>query len=354
MVIDADGLDTIESYVWSGEGLDDDDDGGQVRWTAPEPDQETDYTLTVTVTDDQDETATATATVTVTIANSPPTVTLTADRTSVRTSETVRLTATVTDTDGLNTIASYVFNGEGTFGLRNGSEIDWTAPSSPTQDTDYTLTVTVTDLDGASGSDTVTISVEADVAPTVELEASRETVAALRKITLTARAVDPNGLDTLEYEWDSGGSGTFQRATDRTKIDWIAPSPSAETEYTLGVTVTDDRGATANDSVTITVEPQSIDPARPVVTVSTAENEVRLDTSVNEGESVDLFVLVTAGTPEEGASVGYSIGTPDERALGSREETCSDYEHVEGRLDLAREQHETQDQAADKDRQLRR
>ena len=69
---------------------------------------------------------------------------------------------------------------------------------------------------------------------------------------------------------------------------WRAPSPPSDSDYTLFATVTDEEGATAEDSVTISVgareEVEADDNEPPTVTLAAAASTVR------EGKSLTLTV----------------------------------------------------------------
>ena len=84
--------------------------------------------------------------------------------------------------------------------------------------------------------------------PTVSIVTVGRTVDAGGVIALTATASDPDGtIDT--YAWT--GSGYFVDA-GMAATDWQAPYPSAQTGYTLTLTVTDNDGNMAADTVMMT------------------------------------------------------------------------------------------------------
>jgi len=84
--------------------------------------------------------------------------------------------------------------------------------------------------------------------PTVRARCEPCTVEVGASSTVTADAQDPDG-DTLTYRW-SAPTGTFRNAADR-QTPWTAPQQEGAVPVT--VTVSDGRGGTASDSVTIQV-----------------------------------------------------------------------------------------------------
>ena len=84
--------------------------------------------------------------------------------------------------------------------------------------------------------------------PTVKARCEPCTVEVGRTSTVTADASDPDG-DALTYKW-SAPAGTFARGTDR-QTPWTAPMQEGPVQVT--VVVSDGKGGTASDSVTIQV-----------------------------------------------------------------------------------------------------
>ena len=324
---------TIESYTWSGEGTftarGAEGKSPRVDWTAPSADG--DYQLTVRVTDNAGGTATDSVVITVTgTDNIAPTVRLSASSRRIEAGGETSLTASAEDTDG--TIASYAWSEEndaGTFTARGpmdqSARVDWTAPS-PDADSEYTLSVTVTDNEGGTASATVEVTVgnAGNEPPTVSLTAAETEVEAGEKIRLTASATDDGTISS--YEWS--GKGAFNTTRTKGVVDWIAPSPAAETAYELKVTVIDSGGASASATVTVTVG-AAANPLPMVIVPASA--------SAAEGETTTIELSVTE-RPPSGASIGYRIGDETERARTEGSErgvgACRDYEHKSGTLSL--------------------
>ena len=247
--------------------------------------------MTATAIDDDGATTSVSATFTVVIkyVNAPPTVALEASATTAAGGEVVRLTAEADDRDGR--ITSYAWSGDGTFTERGpegeSPRADWTAP---TVDGDYVLTVTVTDDAGctARASVTVTVTGTDNSAPTVRLRASKTRIGPGVKISLTAEAADSDG--TIEsYTWseeDDAGTFTSRGPMDQSaRVDWTAPSPDTDSEYTLSVTVTDDSGGTATASRKVSVTKVGNKP--PTVSLTATKTEVEA------GEKIRLTATAT-------------------------------------------------------------
>lgn len=284
------------TYAWSGPGSFSPADGATTTWTAPTPGSEATYTLTVTVADPTGDTGSASVDITVAGPdNTAPTVTLSADETSVEIGDDVTLTATATDADG--TIESYAWSGEGTF-TGSGATVTWTAPSSR-NDKVYALQVTVTDDDGATAGAATAISVAgANQLPTVTVAASATKVASGGQITLTATAADPDG-SIRAYWWT--GEGRFE--AHEHEATWFAPEPETATSYTLTVTTEDNERARASASVEVRVgaRPRGPENEAPTVTLRASR------TSVTGGREVTLTATATDDGGVENLSFRWDV-----------------------------------------------
>ncbi len=159
-------------------------------------------------------------------------------------SEMVTLTGSGSDADG--TIETYEWT-EGTTVLGDTGSItrDFIVGV-------HTVTLTVTDNEGASGSDQVVITVKANQPPTAN--AGPDQIVndsddnGSEMVTLTGSGSDADG--TIEtYEWTEGTTVLGDTASIMREF--------SVGEHTVTLTVTDNGGATASDTVTITVSPPS-------------------------------------------------------------------------------------------------
>jgi hypothetical protein len=219
---------------------------------------------------------------------------------SVDEGATVELSGSGTDSDG--NVVSYSWLQEaGTVvtitnaGLANASFI---APAVSASE-DLIFRLTVTDDDGATGSDTVSVTVN-DVpipppnqAPTADAGADRA-VDEGATVRLTGTGADIDG--TIEaYSWQqiSGWAVVITNA-DRAIASFTAPVVEATQELTFRLTVTDDDGATGSDTATITVNDTPPANTAPSVTIDQPADDAAFVSS-------DTIVLAaTATDPEDG------------------------------------------------------
>ena len=117
---------------------------------------------------------------------------------------------------------------------------------------DYEVQVRATNSAGDSNYSASGIARTSNVNPTVTIDTLDHIVESGEVVNLRARAADAGGGMIASYLWSGGGGGVF---SDNTIIDpiWTAPTLGIQTMLMLRLTVTDDDGAEAFDSIVITV-----------------------------------------------------------------------------------------------------
>jgi cytochrome c len=200
------------------------------------------YMATVTVKDP--EGATGTAGVEIIVTNPPgnqaPTVAAAGDPTAGKPPLAVQFSAAGSDPDGDSLTYAWDFGDGGKSFVQNPSHT-YTAAGT------YTATVTVSDSRGGTATDTVVVTV-GNQAPTVDLTATPTSGTAPLTVSFSATGSDPDG-DALTYVFDFGEGKPTKPGSARTATHKYAKAGV----YTAKVTVTDTGGATATDSVQITV-----------------------------------------------------------------------------------------------------
>ncbi len=143
-----------------------------------------------------------------------------------------------TDAEGTPLFFSWSANGAP---LDNGPQLFTTlAPGT------HIVTLTVTDQQGLSGTDTMTLTVEAPNAPPVADAGPDQTVSNHQRVLLDGTgSSDPDG-DALIYSWEYTGTTIARTATTE-----VGPFLFARTD-TFTLTVTDPDGASSSDTVVIT------------------------------------------------------------------------------------------------------
>ena len=126
-----------------------------------------------------------------------------------------------------------------------------------TGDTSLTFELTVT-AGGASATDAVSVTIQADNDPPTADAGSDQTVAEGTAVTLAGSGMGPEG-EALSYAWrQSGGSPTVALTGASTATPtFVAPELIGDTSLTFELTVTAG-GASATDAVAITVLPRSL------------------------------------------------------------------------------------------------
>lgn len=236
-----------------------------------------DYLVTLTVTDNQGATAVQTTTINVSEdPNLSPTAEFDADPISGSAPLAVTFDGSASsDVDG--TIAGYAWNfGNG----QNGSgptppAVTYALPGT------YTATLTVTDNRGATGTAvrTITVSPPPNQSPVPNVSAAPSSGNAPLLVQLSsAGSSDADGAIT-GYSWNFGNGNSSTSPNPQA----VYNSPGV---YTVSLTVTDNQGATAIQSTTVTVSPANQPPV-PHIVATPLSGSAPLNVSVNGGGSID-------------------------------------------------------------------
>jgi PKD repeat protein len=265
---DADG--TIASYEW------DFGDGGSSTDAEPlyEFDTAGTYEVTLTVTDDDGATDTASVTISV-VDNVAPTA-----------------SAQVSPANGKAVFTTFEFDGAGSADSDGTIEsYEWDFGDGITSSSVspshvyaaagvYEATLTVTDDNGATDTDSVTVTVVDNVAPTAAAAATPTS----GKTTFTtfqfssAGSADSDGT-IAAYSWDFGDGGPGSSAENPTKVF------SAAGVYEVTLTVTDDNGATDTESVTVTVLDNVAPTTAPTVNLTSGTTATNFNFAANAADS---------------------------------------------------------------------
>ena len=159
----------------------------------------------------------------------------------------------------------------------------------------------------------------ANVAPTVSADADTS-VDEKVSVTIGATASDSDG-SISSYSWSqTSGTNVDLTGADTSSIEFTAPIAKAEETLTFEVTVTDDDGATASDSVNVTIAPvNEIDfqiqglvwngmavpsditanyGADPIMVSSDADGNYTIDIAADEDVASSLLFLRSDGTSD--------------------------------------------------------
>jgi ribosomal protein L14 len=253
------------------------------------------YVFRLTVTDNGGATGTDNVTVTVNAAvNQPPTANAGSDVTLTLPVNSTTLLGSGTDADG--TIASYAWarvSGPATFTL--GTANAATTTLSNLVAGTYVFRLTVTDNGGATGTDNVTVTVNAapNQPPTANAGSDITLTLPVNSTTLNGSGSDPDGTIT-GYAWARvSGPATFTLGTANAATTTLSNLVAGT--YVFRLTVTDNSGATGTDNVTVTVNAAPNQPP-----AANAGNNITLTLPTNS------TTLIGSGTDADGTIVSYA------------------------------------------------
>lgn len=161
----------------------------------------------------------------------------------------VTLNGSGTDADG--TVTAYAWTQvSGTAVSLSGGGTSSASFTAPNAEGALVFRLTVTDDDGATDTDDVTVTVQANQAPTAGAGGDQQ-VAAGAVVALSGTGSDADGT-VAAYAWTqlSGPAVTLSNAATQ-NASFTAPATAATLVFEL--TVTDDDGATGSDQITVTV-----------------------------------------------------------------------------------------------------
>jgi hypothetical protein len=217
------------------------------------------YSFELRVTDNGTAIARDTVQVTVNpapIPNQAPVVNAGPNQTITLPSSTVTLNGSGTDNDG--TIASRIWT------KISGPESYVIASPTTAQTTitgliqgTYTFELAITDDDGATGKDTVTVTVNPEPpnqAPVANAGTNQTITLPLSAVTLNGSAVDNDGT-IASIAWTKIAGSEQYIITSATSSQTTVTGLTVGT-YSFELTVTDDDGAVGRDTVTVTVNPE--------------------------------------------------------------------------------------------------
>jgi hypothetical protein len=267
------------------------------------------YEFELKVTDNIGAIGKDTVQVTVNVANNiAPTASAGADQTITLPTNTVTLTGTGTDSDG--TIASYSWTKtSGSVATITNATSATTAINGLTAG-DYTFNLKVTDNQGATGTDTVHVTVKNDttssqvvkqnIAPTASAGADQIIYLPKNSVTLTGSGNDSDGT-IASYSWTktSGPTATIANATSATTtINGVTTG-----DYTFNLKVTDNQGATGTDTVHVIVKNDT-------TSSQVVKQNIAPTASAGADQTITLptntVTLTGTGTDSDGTIASYS------------------------------------------------
>ncbi|MGN6194220.1 MAG: PKD domain-containing protein, partial [Ginsengibacter sp.] len=212
------------------------------------------YVFQLKVTDNNGATATSTVQVTVNAQpqNAIPKASAGADQTITLPTNTVNLTGSGSDSDG--TITAYLWTK--TIGPSGGNIVSPTLAStsiSNLQQGEYTFELKVTDNAGATGIDTVhvTVNAAANQSPVADAGIDQNIVLPINTADLSGKGTDVDG-SIISYQWAEVSGNTCTISNSNSSNATV--NGLTEGSYQFELTVTDNQGAIGKDTMLVSVK----------------------------------------------------------------------------------------------------
>jgi hypothetical protein len=258
------------------------------------------YTFQLTATDNSGATGTSTVNVTVAaapVANIAPTADAGADKSVTLPTNTVALSGTAADPDGSISKVNWAQTNGPNTALLSAATALATNVSNCVQGT-YTFRLTVTDNKGATAASDINVAVVAagaNIPPVAKSGGNLSTTLPDNTVTLNGSGTDADG-SVDKYDWIQL-TGPNTATIDINNAATTAVAGLIEGVYTFQLTVTDNNGATAKSSATVTVIAAPVANVPPVAT-SGGNKSITLP--------INSIVLTGSGTDADGTIKAYA------------------------------------------------
>ena len=241
------------------------------------------HTITASVTDTGGLSGSDSITITVDAANTAPTVTINspANGSSSVDGDLVSFSGTGSDTEDGDVSANLSWSSSLDGAIGSGASF---GISSLTVGT-HTITASVTDTGGLSGSDSITITVDAaNTAPTVTITspANGSSFVDGDLVTFVGSASDLEDTTLSSLLWDSSLDGPIGSG------DTFSMSTLSVGTHTITASVTDSGGLSGSDALTITVDAANTAPTVTITSPANGSSFVYEDTVTFTGSASDL------------------------------------------------------------------